>query len=240
MSLLFLDHFMALAEGSDDPELEHYRRVLHAPDLLNCAALAAKLSRRREWHYAAMKFWASYRVCGPEFFDFHPSSMMHRGVTGDPFAHIACAQAITSAYGVLEELGLELRASKSQPSKIKGAWNPVVRSDLERRLGAAGINLQRPFNWVVRGSPTRIEIERPLPQGARAPWTFGALRDRSIDIVDAIAQASWLRSRVSAHRTSSLTMSLTEADVHNVQLLGRRLLLESIGSLNASGISTGR
>lgn len=234
ISLLFVDHFLALAEDSDEPEFDHYRNVLHAPDLLNCADLAAKLSRRREWQYAAMKFWASYRACGPDFWDFHPSSATHRGVTDDPLVHVACAQAIVSAYGVLEELGLELRASKMRPSKINGAWNPIVKTELEQRLVAGGIDLRRQFNWVVRGSPTRIQLKRPVPKGVRQSWTYGSLRDRRIDLIDAIAEASWLRSRVSAHRTSQLTSSLTEADVHNVQMLARRLLLERVGFLPAA------
>ena len=179
-----------------------------------------------------MKFWASYRVCGPSFWDFHPSSATHRGVTKDPFAHVACAQAITNAYGVIEELGLEMRASKEEPAKLDGgAWNPIVRNRLERRLQKARINLEMKFNWAVRGPRTRIEARRALPRGAREPWTFGLLRDRKVEIVDAIAHASWLRSKVSAHRTSSLTMSLTETDVHNAQMLARRLLLESAGFL---------
>ncbi len=230
MSLTFVDHFMALPEDTCDPEFEHYRQTLHAPGLTEAAALAARLSARRQWQYAAMKFWTSYRVCGPDFWDFHPSSATHRGVTNDPFAHVACAQAVTNAYGVIEELGLEMRASKEEPAKLDGgAWNPIVRNRLERRLRNARINLERKFNWAVRGPRTRIEAKRPPPQGSREPWTFGPLRDRKVEIVDAIAHASWLRSKVSAHRTSSLTMSLTETDVHNVQMLARRLLLESAG-----------
>jgi len=232
MSPTFVDQFMALPEETLDPEFEHYRHVLHAPGLPEAAALAARLSSRRQWQYAAMKFWASYRICGPNFWDFHPISATHRGVTKNPFAHVACAQAITNAYGVIEELGLEMRASKEEPAKLDGgAWNPIIRNGLERRLRNARIHLERKFNWAVRGPRTRIEAKRSLPTGSREPWTFGALRDRKVEIVDAIAHASWLRSKVSAHRTSSLTTSLTETEVHNVQMLARRLLLESAGFL---------
>jgi hypothetical protein len=232
MSWTFVDHFVALAENDlSQPEFDYYRHsALHEERLPEAAALAARLSSRRKWQYAAMKFWASFRLCGPDFADFHPRSAVHRGVTSDPFGHVACALAITSAYGVLEELGLELRASKEQPAKVKGVWNPVVRSGLERRLQNVGVNLEKKVTWVLRGPRTRIEAERAAPQGSRAPWTFGPLRDRQVEVVDAIAHASWLRSRVSAHRTSSLTMSLTEADVHNVQMLARYLLLLSAGS----------
>lgn len=231
MSMPFVDHLMALPDNSYESEFWHYRFVLQAPGLTGDAALATRLSHRRQWQYAAIKFWTSYRACGPNFWDFHPRSAMHRGVTNDAFSHVACAQAIANAYGVIEELGLEMRASKDHPAKIDGVWNPVVRGGLERRLRTAAIDVERKFNWAVRGPRTRIEAKRAAPDGARTPWTFGSLRDRDVEIVDAIAHASWLRSRVSAHRTSSLTMSLTETDVHNVQMLARRLLLESSGFL---------
>ena len=46
---------------------------------------------------------------------------------------------------------------------------------------------------------------------------------------DAIARASFLRSRVSSHKLGRKAASLTALDVANVQLLARRLLLEHLG-----------
>jgi hypothetical protein len=55
----------------------------------------------------------------------------------------------------MEELGLEMRASKEQAAKLDGgAWNPIIKSGLERRLWNAAVNLEGIFNRAVRGPRT--------------------------------------------------------------------------------------
>lgn len=44
------------------------------------------------------------------------------------------AQAIIIFYSVIEELGLEIRANRDNPSFINGRWNPVIKNELENRL----------------------------------------------------------------------------------------------------------
>jgi len=63
----------------------------------------------------------------------------------------------------------------------------------------------------------------------KAEWAGYKVRDVYLDIIEAIAYASWLRSKISAHRLSVLAKSLTICDVANVQQLARRLLLETLG-----------
>lgn len=226
----WIDHIAAIPEGSTDPnDIHRTRSRFSSVDMQRAAAFAARLSSRRTWHYAAMKWWASMRAYGAEPWDFHPSKRVHHGVTDDPFAHVCFAQAVTTAYGVLEDLGVELRASTKMPSVLGGQWNPPVKADLEERLTAAQINLTEPLTWLVRGSPTRLESKRPIPIAARASWAGGPNRDRDLSLIDAIARASWLRSKVSAHGTGKLTVSLTPVDVHNVQHLARRILMEVAG-----------
>ena len=53
--------------------------------------------------------------------------------------------------------------------------------------------------------------------------------ESELQITDAIDYASWLRSKISAHRLSDLASSLSYYDVVNVQDLARRLLLEHLG-----------
>lgn len=227
----FLDMIAAVPDHVDEWETRQHRYALLAsePNLRKAAALATRLSASHRLHYAAMKLWISHRACTPEPMDFDPHAGIHHGVTGDPYSHVAFAQAIANAYGVLEELGLEIRASRDQPAKIDGEWNPTVKSDIESRLRKAKVNLNEPISWVVRGAPTRIEAKRSIPTAGRSAWAYGPVRDRESEVVDAIAHASWLRSRVSAHRSSHLTRSLTLVDVHNMQMLARRLLLEAAG-----------
>jgi hypothetical protein len=139
------------------------------------------------------------------------------------------SHAIISAYSVVEELGLNVRASPKHPSHINGQWNPLVKQDLEGRLRKSGVDLSEPVLWVARGSKRRIEARRALPAGAKAPWSAWVVRDSEIEVVDAIAYAGWLRSTVASHATKVLTRVLSPYDVINVQNLGRRLLLESLG-----------
>lgn len=116
--------------------LEVHRDVSYScqPNVTVAAALAAKLSRKKRWRYAAMKYWISHRICSVPWMDTHP----HRGrifrVELDPANHVVFAQAIIAAYSTIEELEFEVRASNEKPSMIDGQWNPIVRQDLENRL----------------------------------------------------------------------------------------------------------
>jgi hypothetical protein len=225
-----LDGVRAYADDDDTPEARNNRFTLSAPNLRTAAALAATLSQRLSWQYAAVKYWLSHRLCSPEPMDFHPGSGLHLGVTKDPFGHALFAHAITSAYGALEELGLEARASAKNPSVLPdGSLNPVVIRELETRLRQARIDLNEEETWLIRGPRTRIEARRPIKGTSKPSWAGGQLRDRHLPVAEAILRASWLRSGVSAHTIKGLTRSLSETEVHNVQMLVRRLLLERVG-----------
>ncbi|HEY1749588.1 MAG TPA: hypothetical protein VGG11_22865 [Xanthobacteraceae bacterium] len=215
----------------DGVELDRDVPYAFQPGVAKAAALSARLSTKKRWQYAAMKYWASHMMCSVPFIETDPWLGTHLGIERDPVNHVRLAQALTSAYSVLEEIGLELRASRENPSTIDGQWNPRVREELEGRLRSGGIDLDNDEVWMVRGSPTRLERKRAHAEGLRPSWARANTRDRHIAIVDAIARASWLRSKVSAHRLSELSASLTALDVVNVQLLARRLLLEQTGFL---------
>jgi len=139
------------------------------------------------------------------------------------------ANAITLGYSVLEELSFDIRASSEIPSTINGRWNPVVKKDLQERLIKGGINISERILWHLRDTPTRIERRRKPPGIQKCEWARFRVRDMYLDVIEAIAYASWLRSKTSAHRLSMLAKSLTIYDVANVQHLARRLLLETLG-----------
>ena len=97
-------------------------------------------------------------------------------------------------------------------------------------LVRAGINLNETFDWNVRGGKTRIERARPPRKIRKSPWARFGVRDGELDVIDAINQVSWLRSRVSSHRFKAKWVKvLSQYDVANAQLLARRLLLEKLG-----------
>jgi hypothetical protein len=234
-----LVHDSVIALPEDSEELEGLSRVdrfgevnwSHQRGLCEGAALAAKLSHRRQWRYAVSKYWISLRICSVPWMETHPTYGKRFGVDLDPVNHVLFAQAIIAAYSVIEELGFEVRASQKTPSRIKGKWNPVVREELETRLRNGGIDLDDDEVLMRRGSRTIVEREGPTLSGAKASWAARDVRDRHVSVVDAIGHASWLRSRVSSHRLSRRAASLTIYDVQNVQMLARRLLLETAGFL---------
>jgi hypothetical protein len=231
------ERVIALPDDSEEFQalnrFDRYREMTssYQPSICRAAALAAKLSHRRKWRYAVAKYWMSHRICSVPSMETHPTEGSRFGVELDPSNHVLFAQAIIAAYSVIEELGFEVRASNKNPSRLNGKWNPVVKADLENRLREGGIDLSDDEVWVRRGTPTIVEREGHTLTGAKASWAAGGVRDHHVPVVDAINYASWLRSRVSSHRLSRLVASLTIYDVVNVQMLARRLLLETTGFL---------
>lgn len=159
--------------------------------------------------------------------DLQPGPYKLYPVENDPIAHVYIANAVTLAYSAIEELRLDVVVPQGKQSRMPdGSWNPEIKADLERRLRGAHIDLSDTHIWTLRGPPTRIERRRP-PKGVGKPkWARGPVRDIELPIIDAIAMASWLRSKISTHRFSGAAKSLTPYDAHNVQSLARHLILE--------------
>ena len=202
------------------------------PDIPWACLIAAKASRRLNYIYAIFKWQLSALLFSVHYDDLHPfRRTIPKSVHSDE--HIEYATAITLAYSAIEEIGFEIRASSSNPSSIKGTWNQPVIENLERRLRAGGIDLDEAFGWNIRGSKTRLEKDKPKQARAparKAPWCRWQIRDSRVHVADAIAHASWLRSKVSSHKSKQEFLRVLSAyDVTNVQNLARRLILESLG-----------
>jgi hypothetical protein len=195
--------------------------------------IAVRVSYSLRLEYALAKFKLSSETASFGWIDLDPchSETIPRWHRAED--HVRLATAIVLAYSVLEELELEVRASARNPSSVKGQWNPVVKRELEDRLEQAGIDLSDPVVWSVRGGKSRLEAERPqhlYATSTRTPWTRWDIRDRHVEVVDAIGHASFLRSKVSSHRLKpSWVRMLSAYDVANVQHLARRLFLETLG-----------
>jgi len=198
--------------------------------------IARKASYRRANQNAIFKYLLSQDVFPTSQFQLDPSHWFpSKYVFGFSDHHTRCASAVVIAYSVIEEISLEVRASSKRPSFIRGKWNPHVRQELDERLIGAGIDLSDPVPWTLRDTPTRIERLKPPKALIKAEWSGGRVRDVEMEIQDAIAYASWLRSKVSAHRLHEISSALSYYDVSNVQHLARRLLLEKLGFWGKSG-----
>ena len=192
--------------------------------------IAAKASYRNARVHAIFKLLWSYRLYSTWWVDLDPDlsgEILPKGQT--PEEQVAFAHAIVLAYAAIEELGLEVRTSSDRPSRPDGKWNPEVRAELERRLAKSNIKISAPTLWNLRGRRTRLEQDRPTYPVGRAAWSGGLVRDQQVHICDAIADVSWLRSWVAAHKSGELVKLLSPYDVDNAQHLARRLILESMG-----------
>jgi hypothetical protein len=198
--------------------------------LLRACVLASRAGRSRRLQYALHRLTLSYRSISPHWIDLDPSHSPRKfGVHGDPMIHVYIANAITLAYSAIEDMGLEVR-SHGRPSKMHdGTWNTPIREDLESRLRKSKINLSEREIWTMRGPRTGIERRKKPPAVKKASWSRGGTRDVELELIDAIALASWLRDKVGAHGLPSYAASLTVYDAHNAQSVARRLLMESVG-----------
>lgn len=201
------------------------------PNIPLACRVAARASLTLEYVYALAKLRLSletFSVPSIELDPFHSATIPKSPLPED---HVRMAFAIVTAWGCIEELGFEIRASSKKPSKLPdGTWNPTVQLDLEDRLRRGHVNLGEAFHWSLRGAKTGIERKRPPNIIQKAPWARYQVRDGKLAIIDAIHYVSFLRSWIAAHKTDkSLISVLSPYDVANAQFLARRLMLEKMG-----------
>jgi|GEM_PF-5459774 hypothetical protein len=207
--------------------------------LLLACKIAVRLSLKKKWVHAAFKQLISQKIYSVGYMDLDPDNGKNFTIQGDPYLYVSMSQAIQASYSVLEDLKIEIRASKENPSKLRDrSWNPIVLNCLKDDLRKARIEPERSILWHIRNSRSLIERKFPLPAGEKYPWTSGSVRDREILLVDALHYASQLRSRVAAHATHRLSQRLTAYNVSNVQFLARIMLLETIGVTPIIGFET--
>jgi hypothetical protein len=184
--------------------------------------------------YSIEKLKLSWRL---DWFTPHSASPRHGQIFDNEHPeyhyHTDAAFAIIAAHSAIEELGLEIRSSSKKPrfSDVDAAeWNPDVKADAEKRLSDAGVDIAEKFHWVHRGEPTKVEEEIKPILGDESYYSDGkTVRDRDMDLVDAIHYVSWLRNFVAAHRFSELAQSISPYDVYNAQGIARRLIIASLG-----------
>jgi len=213
-------------DSEEEPDQDQYYST---PGIPAACFIAAKVARRKAYIYSLAKYHFSVSLYNQCAIDQHPDWGCFSPISQSPDDHIVFCHAVISAYSILEELGLEVRATSKTPSVIDGEWNPVVKENLEARLRGAGINLEEKILWTLRGPKRKLERLKEIPADDRTKWASGMVRDAEVDLVDAIAFTSWLRSKVSSHKTKDTTSSISPYDVLNAQHLARRLILEHLG-----------
>lgn len=153
--------------------------------------------------------------------------------------HLKFGYSIITCHSILEELGLEIKASKQQPSTVEdGAkWNKIVHADLSDRLKKSGINPESTFPWLVRGKYNRpFKLAVNCSRGC--DWSDGdVVRDFLITICDAILELDFIRDRIASHGVQERIYELTIYDVENAYALLREILLKYFFQNNKSFIS---
>ncbi len=231
--LIYACHFVTIAEQSMEGDLygeeliineipKVGQRQLYTPSLIIDCYAAGKASFSQNIIYAINKFKLSINTSSCLSVDLDPGEHLDWKSSEDK---VRFAYSIILAYSVIEELGLEIRANKENPSKLEnGEWNPIIRQNLKERLIEANVPLNETIIWYERGEKqTRKKSpkERELMDYSSGTFT----RDKKVDIIEAISQLSYLRSSISAHKFGRKIKELNIYDVKSAQYLAQLLLL---------------
>ncbi|MDZ7714786.1 MAG: hypothetical protein U5J95_01100 [Balneolaceae bacterium] len=188
-----------------------------------------------ELQYAIEKFKLSLKINSMTPGSANPKyGQMFEYYDVDKSYHTSGAFAITAAFSVVEELGLEVRSSQKNPrftdSEI-GKWNPKVLNDIKHRLEKIGITEEDTFDWIFRGEKTEIEKDLKPYFGYDSEWTKvnEEVRDKTLTFPEAIHNLSYLRNFIASHKFRKLTQYISPYDIFNAQSLARNLLLRSLG-----------
>ena len=232
---LFIEGRPLLFHPSDDfllPEDRAFaeQQSIYVPRLSRACMLATIASYDPTYVSAMAKYFQAVGVFPPSSIILDAPNIGSRVSSYLPTEYTQCARSIVFFYGVLEELGLDVRATREKPSRVKGKWNLEVKRDLEARLHKRGINTRKKILWRLSSdSLERIEVPLWFKDQQGHAFDVGEVTYIWIDIVDAIALLSWLRSKAAAHATNRLTYRLSLNHVINARFLARKLVVESLG-----------
>ena len=195
--------------------------------------IATKASYRLSHKYAIHKLNHSYEIFSLPFIEYDPFHSDILPKTAFLSDYIKFENAIVLAYSSIEELGLQISVNEEHPySRRKGVWDEVIKLKLKNKLREKKIPLREKVIWMLRGKKRFLD-QKFRSKGQFTPWTKFSIRDKELNVMDAICEASFLRSRVSSHASSpkhkhKLVKCLMPYDVANVQFLSRHLLLSNL------------
>ena len=133
---------------------------------------------------------------------------------------------IVILYSALEDLKLEVNASKEKPSVINGKYNPLVVEPIRKKLLENGIKPDMRLKCLSRAE-RKIPRKKTTQTNILCEWSDGkTVRDFKISIVDAIFELSMIRSKYATHGNISRVADLCLYDVENANDLIRTVLLE--------------
>jgi hypothetical protein len=181
---------------------------------------------KEQYSVALLKYCASQCLYPVHYVDFSTNKYQST-INGIMLIdHIMMGYSIIISYSIIEELGLDVRATKDNPSSINGKWNPGVISSLRSRLVQVGVNPDESIDWLSRAGSIRPFKKETVVEGA-CEWNNGTdILDVKLNIVDAILEISYVRSCLAAHANTFRLRSIHPIDVQNANHLARILLMD--------------
>ena len=217
----------------DEDRSAHYREgnvyTFSMQGIVSACQIACKASALKANQYALLKYLLACKLHSNEPIDIDPiHSQYHPLNHYRKIDHVRIGYAIVLFYSVLEEIGLEIKASSKKPSLINNKWNEEVKAELNERLRRNNINLKEKILWNMRSKPTSIEKRKPPINKEKANWAKYDTRDSFIEICDAIRITSWIRSTIVSHKLDQSIDSISIYDVANANQLARQILLDML------------
>lgn len=150
--------------------------------------------------------------------------------------HVTTSIAINLAFSAIEELELQVKSSQKKPrftDNETGRWNQTVLDETEKRLVDSGIDPEETIEWVLRGHETLAEDHIKPNLGIPSPSSVNRnVRDVTLTLPEALHFCSYIRNFMTAHRFREVTECLGPYEVHNVQSVARKLILQKSGFWN--------
>lgn len=223
------EHIMDLEQ--DFIFYEKYKQSWICDNMIFACLVAKRAWENQNLIYCIEKYRFSLQL---DSFSPHSASPRH----GQVFSiadrgysyHVTAGYAFLSAYSIIEELGLEIRSSSKKPRFLdNGEWNPVVKEDVIQRLSEIGISESDKITWLIRGNPSKLYNSIKPKLGINSKWSNGEeIHDQEMYIFDAIHYCSYIRNFFIAHKFDEVILHINPYDIHNVQMLTRRLILAKL------------
>lgn len=214
-----------------DPDMHVVTEGVLYPDnaLMDACQLLQKVYGNQSLENAVCKYYVAHDI-----YHLHPMALHPME---DPFVseyllseRIRIANVIVDCYAVLEELNMQIKAGKDNPSVIDGQWNPNVKQELFARLQKKNIDPHKCIPWLSRNGVIRPFKVGVVKVDELCEWSDGeSICDFKISICDAILELSYMRSQLSSHNLGEKVLKLSVYDANNAFWLARYLMAKYFG-----------
>ena len=188
----------------------------------NACRVVQLAHNNHSYRIAIAKYYSLLSTCNMNEFRYDDTTPCNLAPTS-PIFQTQIALLMVGSYSILEELHLQVQASKDNPSTINGLWNPVVYDELRNRLKQNSISPSFRFVWFRKGNTER-PFKREVDTSMACPSSYASAPDFFITIVDAIFELSYMRSNFGAHKSKG--NALNSYDAQNALNLIRTVLLQ--------------